>query len=161
MLAIDQSISIKTIPSPEDIKAVVVHLTQHSVKLCLIYNPPNSDKLYEQKLISFLYLISCNQMTCNIVILGDFNAPDIDWLTLSADSGFSIQLCDLIFQYNLTQVITSSTHEHSNILDLVITNNEEIISDISIHSKNELLIKSDHYPVFCKLTFSASGNNHN
>ena len=29
MLAIDQSISIKTIPSPEDIEAVVVHLTQH------------------------------------------------------------------------------------------------------------------------------------
>ena len=40
MLAIDQSISIKTIPSPEDIEAVVVHLTQHSVKLCLVYIPP-------------------------------------------------------------------------------------------------------------------------
>ena len=97
------------------------------------------------------------QSNDNIIILGDFNAPDIDWLTLSADSGFSIQLCDL---NNLTQVITSSTHEHGNILDLVITNNEEIISDISIHSKNELLIKSDHYPVSCKLTFCAPGNNH-
>ena len=145
MLAIDQSISIKTIPSPEDIEAVVVHLTQHSVKLCLVYNPPNSDKLYQQKLISFL-----SKLNDNIVILGDFNALDIDWLTLSADSGFSIHLCNLIFQYNLTQVITSSTHKHGNILDLVITNNEEIISDIPIHSKNDLLIKSDYYPLSCK-----------
>ena len=59
------------------------------------------------------------QSNDNIVILGDFNAPDIDWLTLSADSGFSIQLCDLIFQYHLTQVNMSSTHEHGNILDLL------------------------------------------
>ena len=43
---------------------------------------------------------------------------------------------------------------------LRITNNEEIISDTSIHSKNDLIIKSDHYPVSCKLTFSAPGNNH-
>ena len=50
----DQLISIQTIPSPEDIEMVAVQLTQHSVKLCLVYNLPDSDKLYQQKLISFL-----------------------------------------------------------------------------------------------------------
>ena len=86
----------------------------------------------------------------NVIILGDFNTPDIDWHILTADSNFSIQLCNLIFQYNYSQVVTSPTHEHGNLLDLVITNNDDIISDIQVHSEGTL-IKSDHYPVSFKL----------
>ena len=32
-----------------------------------------------------------------IVIMGDFNTPDVDWSTLSASSEFSSKLCDLEF----------------------------------------------------------------
>ena len=45
---------------------------------------------------------------------------------------------EFIFQYNLSQVILSPTHNHGNIyiLDLVIGSNDEVISDIVIHSKD-------------------------
>ena len=86
----------------------------------------------------------------NVIILGDFNTPDIDWHTLTVDSNFSIQLCNLIFQYNYSQVVTSPTHEHGNLLDLVITNNDDIISDVQVHSEGTF-IKSDHYLVSFKL----------
>ena len=86
----------------------------------------------------------------NVIILGDFNTPDIDWHALTADSIFSIQLCNPIFQYNYSQVVTSPTHEHGNLLDLVLTNNEDIISDVQVHSKGTF-IKSDHYLVSFKL----------
>ena len=84
MLSVDLvccTIPTKIIPSPVDIEVVSVNLlVQHSVKLYLVYNPPNSGKIYQQKLVSFLSDIM--QSYNNIVILGDFNALDIDWSTL-------------------------------------------------------------------------------
>ena len=94
----------------------------------LVYNPPNTGLLYQQKLTSFLSDIM--QTDEKVILLGDFNTPDIDWHTLTADSNFSIQLCNLIFQYNYSLVVTSLTHEHGNLLDFVITKNGDIISDV-------------------------------
>ena len=55
MLAVDQSIPTKIIPSPESIGIISVQLlTQHPVKICLVYNPPNIERIYQHKLISFL-----------------------------------------------------------------------------------------------------------
>ena len=149
LLAVNLSIPSKIVSCPDDIKAIVIELfPQHPVKLCLVYNPPKTGLLYQQKLISFL---SDNMQTDgNVIILGDFNTPDIDWHTLTADSNFSIQLCNLIFQYNYSQVVTSPTHEHGNLLDLVITNNDDIISDVQVHSEGTF-IKSDYYLVSFKL----------
>ena len=149
LLAVNLSIPSKIVSCPDDIEAIVIELfPQHPVKLCLVYNPPNTGLLYQQKLISFLSDIM--QTDGNVIILGDFNTPDIDWHALTADSNFSIQLCNLIFQYNYSQVVTSPTHEHGNLLDLVITNNEDIIYDVQVHSEGTF-IKSDHYLVSFKL----------
>ena len=87
----------------------------------------------------------------DVIILSDFNTPDIDWSTLTAEYNFSLQLCNLIFQYNYSQVITSPSHKHGNLLHLIITNNDDIISDVQVHSEDTLTIKSDHYPVNLKL----------
>jgi len=53
------------------------------------------------------------------VIMGDFNSPDINWSTLTASSEFSSSLCDIIFQYNFSQLIDLPTHKQGNILDLI------------------------------------------
>ena len=79
-----------------------------------------------------------------IVFMGDFNTPDVVWSTLSANSQFSPKICDLIFQYNYTQVVEYSTHVQGNILDLIITNCDENISSPQIHTEDNPLLKSDH-----------------
>ena len=56
-------------------------------------------------------------------------------------------ICAFIFQLNLSQVFLSPTHNRGNIIDLVIVSNDEIISDILIHSEDMIPIRSDHYPV--------------
>ena len=143
MLAVDRSIPNKIIPSPDDIEVISVHLLmQNPVKICLVYNPPNSERDYQHKLISFLCDII--QSSDDVIILGasrvltdiltltimccvvmnvlsllqqfyDFNVPNIDWSSLSAESGFSTEICEFIFQYNLLQVIMSPTHNRNNI----------------------------------------------
>ena len=106
------------------------------------YNPPNSGQ--QEKLQTFLSDIM--QSDGDVIILSDFNTPDIDWSTLTVEYSFSLQLCNLIFQYNYSQVITSPTHKHGHLLHLIITNNDDIISDVQVHSEDTLTIKSDHYP---------------
>ena len=131
MLAVDKSIPTKTIPSPEDIEVISGQLlTQHPVMICLVYNPSNSEGIYQHKLI--LFLCDVIQSNNEVIILG--NATD--WSMLPAESSFYVELCEFIFQYNLSQVILSLTHNRGNILDLVIANSNELISDIVIHSKD-------------------------
>ena len=62
--------------------------------------------------------------------MGDFNVLNI---TLSASSEFSSNLCDLIFEYNLTHIVEDPTHVQGHILDLIITNIEDNISILVIH----------------------------
>ena len=72
------------------------------------------------------------QSKVEVVLLGDFNAPDIHWSTLSASSDFSSNLCDLIFHFNYVQHLNHPTHIHGNILDLIITSLVDTVSDINL-----------------------------
>lgn len=90
--------------------------------------------------------------------MGDFNFPDINWFTLSGSSTPSSIFCDFLFDHNLHQLVTSPTHSKGNILDLVITNHPDIITNISIDSRQELLISSDHFPILFSIPFNTKSN---
>jgi len=63
-----------------------------------------------------------------VVIMGDFNIPDVNWSTLSANLKFSSKFCDLLFQYNFIQIIESPNQVQGHILDLIITNIDDNIT---------------------------------
>ena len=120
------SISSVEIPSPDHLEVVTVHVTSNApLVFCVVYVPPNPDYHCCSDLLDYL-------------ATGDFNVPDIKWSTLSGQSTFSQLLCDLIFQSNL---ITCPTHIKGNVLDLVLVNSLDIVSDL------EILNFSDHFPI--------------
>lgn len=80
--------------------------------------------------------------------MGDFNAPDISWLTLCASSAFSKLLCDFAFDNNLTQLVDKPTHIHGNILDLVFTNDNE---RIAVMPSEIIPFATDHFPVSIRI----------
>ena len=85
-----------------------------------------------------------------LVIMGDFNLPDVNWSTLSEPIGFSNQFCDLVFESNLLQLVDQPTHICGNILDLVLTNCHDCINSLTVHPQNSHFVSSDHYLVsFC------------
>ena len=114
-----------------------------SKHVLIIYNPPNSESNYQQKLLA--YLSDNMQATEEVILLGDFNVPDINWATLSGSSDLSSKLCDLIFQHNYVQQVDHPTHIYGNILDLIITSSEDTVSGINITKEFNQAIKSDHY----------------
>jgi len=77
--------------------------------------------------------------------MGDFNTPNISWSTLTGSTYFSNQLCDLIFQYNLLQLVNYPNRICGNILELFITNYDNVISSVLVHPYNTGYITSDHY----------------
>jgi len=80
----------------------------------------------------------------NLILLGDFDFPGIDWVMLSGHSTALYQLCDLIFQAGPSQLINVPTHKHGNILDLLFTNTSIIYPDPHL--------QSDHYNIIFSLT---------
>ena len=113
--------------------------------ICLIYIPPHSSTEYFSCIFNYLNdLLSHNH---NIILLGDFNFPDINWNSLTGQSFYFNQFCNLIFQYNLTQFVTFPISVMRNILDLVLNDNNDLISAISSDSPHGSLLTSDHFMI--------------
>ena len=86
----------------------------------------------------------------DLVIIGDFNLPEIDWLDVRAacDSANNSILIDVIRDNFFTQLVNEPTRE-CNILDLVLTTSPEFVRELAVGEPF-----SDH---FC-LTFFLSGS---
>ena len=119
LLAICNSICSKLISAPTDLELLSVELSSLQLHLCVVYIPPNCSQDYHSNLLSYL----CSFVTkySNFIILGDFNFPDINWSSLVGSSFLSNMFCDFVFQFNLVQHVSQSTHIHGNTLDLVLS----------------------------------------
>lgn len=77
--------------------------------------------------------------TPDIFLAGDFNLPHINWNDESYHKGISKdekcmanQLFDLMNDYNLLQFIKNPTHKDGNVLDLIFTNNIQLLHSYHI-----------------------------
>ena len=84
--------------------------------------------------------------------MGDFNFPDINWSSLTGHSRTSTLFCDFMFDNNLTQHVDCPTHTRGNILDLVLTANDELVDNLVVFNPNHS-IRSDHLMISFKLLF--------
>ena len=138
MIAIKESIPIT---SPNHLELLTITLDL-SITLCTVYVPPNSDEAYHNTLINYLEdLIS---MPNPVVIVGDFNTPDINWMSLTGSNHFSNSLCDLLFEHNLNQLVNYPTHIKENILDLALTNCDSV-QNVRIFPQQYLPFPTDHF----------------
>ena len=84
-----------------------------------------------------------------IFIAGDLNLNEISW-PLSED----IVVCnktqqlflDSFHELGLTQCINEPTHSKGRTLDLILTNNDGMMSNVNVLPRNSV-IKSDHFPI--------------
>ena len=101
----------------------------HKVTLGVFYRPPNNDTKPLEDLQAALQMLSANEL----ILLGDFNLPEIDWLNTRAlrQSNVYTLFMDIVQDNVLTQLVKEPTRE-SNILDLVLTTSPDSITDLSI-----------------------------
>ena len=91
--------------------------------------------------------------------VGDFNFPDIDWLSLPGACYLSNYFCECIFDCNLSQHAMESTHTKGNILDLVLTSPNVSIRELAIHSSFSAVTDSEKASLFNKYFYSVFTKN--
>ena len=153
MICVSSSLPSCLIVSHSALDMVSVQLlTSPPITLCCIYIPPNCSSCYFASALNALEDILSNHQ--HVIIVGDFNLPNINWLSLSSHSPSSGLLCDFLFKYNLTQMIHHATHSKGNILDLLITNIDHLISNIHI-TPSRGHISSDHFHISHEVTLNS------
>ena len=86
------------------------------------------------------------QINPNILIVGDFNLPEIDWATKSLKSNRDHTMHETFLDFvdvnNLSQPITFPTHKLGNTLDLIVTNMDIDGPDIDPSPSDHFIISA-------------------
>ncbi|CAB4002465.1 Hypothetical predicted protein [Paramuricea clavata] len=139
-----------------NIEVFAIRLTSASgvnVLLSVVYRPPTSDSLWLEKFRE--YLTYASRVCDEYIIVGDLNFPDIDWNTnypvQSSNPAQALLFCEIIDDFFLYQMVRDPTGG-SNILDLVLTNNESRVSDVEVIEPANMNIHTDHSGVVFNIT---------
>ena len=111
------------------------------------YRPPNVNEEVETQLIAQMERAARAGM---VIIMGDFNYPEIDWSNGTAATVKGQTFINLLQDNFKVQFIEAPTRNDA-LFDLVISNHAELITDVHI---KEHLDSSDHnmilFDVSCK-----------
>ncbi len=114
----------------------VAFKVENSINLCIVYHSPNST---EPNNISLNHLIEL--LPYNTIVVGDFNYPSIDWIGKHATGTAANNFLSCIEENGYDNQVVFPTHNQGNVLDLVLTNNNNNISYID---NLGFLANSDH-----------------
>ena len=137
---------------------VILELECRVEKLLIgvFYRSPNNPLTSDEELHSLITLI-CSKFNCKKILIGDFNFSHINWDSVPGARSSCItcnKFIDIVQKNFLIQHVQSATRARGSdtphLLDLVLTDTQEIIQDITTHSP---LGKSDHtvLKIICKL----------
>ena len=125
------------------VEALCLYSSLHNLVIINIYRQPDNplhrstNKHFGEVLLMISNILeSLSAPTPTIIMTGDFNLPHADWKNLKCKSGasrdeqqmFALLLC-LTDEFFMTQVVDKPTHYEGNTLDLIFTNNSDVIFD--------------------------------
>lgn len=158
LIAVSQNIPSFPIPLVTDLEIVCVCTTFGNTRIVVIacYRPPSAPSTFVEELHDVLNAIVCRYPSLPIILLGDFNFPNIDWSnsfpTLKPFSSQSQSFLDLCACFNFTQLVKEPTRlsgNTANTLDLILSTHPDFVSSISY-----LPGISDHSVLHFNLQFS-------
>ena len=98
--------------------------SRENLTVILFYRSPNSSEENTNNLIELF-----NRFNNNVLILGDLNLPKIDWESGSSDlKGRKVLEC--VDSNGLYQLVNFPTHTAGNILDVVITDDHNLVHNV-------------------------------
>lgn len=122
-----------------------VSFSQHNIirtgdlHICLIYRSPNSPKDNNERLNELIS--KCSE---NIIYVGDFNFPGINWDSMCSVNSEEDAFLDAVNDKFLHQLVRVPTHTKGNTLDLILCQSKEKIVDIDVQNAAEI---SDHFVI--------------
>lgn len=111
------------------------------ITILVIYRPPSSSLAGFSSDVTDLFSI-LSLRSSPIFIIGDININP----SLSMGHG-NPSFNDLLLQFDISQLITTPTHRHGNILDILASSTTTIVSPITISDQSPEI--SDHFLISC------------
>ena len=143
--AIDCSFSTKLF----DFVIVKVQFRHQNLFICLVYRPPGQCSVVADELRQ---LIECVSSLGSCILLGDFNYRDVCWndyINVGPHTATDTFL-NAVISNDLTNHVLGCTHKSGSILDLVLTNEVNLVQNVHI---GEPFSTSDHF----KISFQIAG----
>jgi Endonuclease-reverse transcriptase len=109
------------------------------INVILVYRPPKSSVESFRNVADLI-----RRKEANTVIFGDFNLPSIDWTNSVANNENLSDILEACYEKFVEQLIDFPTHLKGNILDLLLTNVPERITEINNEGR---LGSSDHFMI--------------
>ena len=180
IIYVNNNLTYQTLVATSDEICSIVGVYINEIKLIvfMVYRPPPNyknqyhgeilEKSFENIVINNIYKVVSKYTSPvpDILLAGDYNFPKAIWSngigrpnaeTLLSDKSLQ-QLIDVAANLNLLQKVTEGTREtrkgNQNILELIFTNNHELISNIYIEPSKI----TDHKYITCETSHSYSVN---
>ena len=114
--------------------------------ICSCYRVGTLGEPNRDKIITNLRSMLNRRKPPKLHVIGDFNLPNISWDSLTSSVPFEQLFVDSFSDLGLKQCIDTPTHVKGNILDILLSNSESYINDVSVLDRYSVC-KSDHFPV--------------
>jgi len=134
------------------VEALVLHSQRENLLIALVYRQPDDtnsahrSQAYElsQAITKIDSAIESVQSTPTLIICGDYNLPNINWIEGQPHSTHN-QLAATISSFQsrqlLSQIVKKPTHKAGNILDLIFTNDRQLFNEVNCLPTTQ----SDHF----------------
>lgn len=154
-LLISKSIPFVALPDVLGAEAVFCKIICDGINIVTgcVYRSPSSGN---DSIIAVQEFLQSYAHNSRLVVMGDFNLPDIDWNTMQYTSHSSETLIDLILNFGLQQMVlepTRITEETKTILDLILISGQFPPNDAVVNVVPGI---SDHHIPICKLKLGFS-----
>ena len=148
------------------VELIILYVEDLDLHMICVYRPPDTSSEEFQPCIDIIKKYAEPLEPCaNVLILGDFNFPFLKWHEIDDtvihqmksggtrdEQKQSNSLLELTDHFLMSQVITEPTRG-SNIIDLIYTNNPDIISNVNVEKTSNHL--SDHNIVTADINLNA------
>ena len=133
----------------------------NDVIIAAVYKPPDASTANFSECLKKIEVYKAKYPTSTMLIFGDLNLKYIEWSSEELRSPKNIKqimsteeriqseiLLDFVNEHLLVQVINENTRQGKSLIDIVLTNDEEIILDTKV---KRTYIDTDHDMVECEL----------
>lgn len=155
-LLIRHGIPYTAMPMASDIEAVwcKFYVKDEITYIGVVYRPPDAEVSFLEALYD--YMLTHALRGKKIIVAGDFNLPEVKWDSLNLATKTGNVLADIMFTFNLTQVVTVPTRNQgsfASILDLFFVSDHFLKYPINVETLEGL---SDHKIVSCCLQYPSA-----
>lgn len=143
----EASSSIVKLKCRAEILTIKVSVRDKNFYFCTCYRVNNLGSLNHDEISTYLNsLYGLNKKFTKVFFVGDINLSNSNWSTCSSSKHIEQQFLDTFSNLGMVQLITEPTHRVGNMLDVLLTNCPQLVTNIVVLGDN-LPVSSDHFPI--------------